>query len=158
MNELEPVGRARSGREVLIGFFPAWSDVLRLDLQRGAFVLFVVEDLPASATRSPLSEAAHHLLDTGAVYVCAWGPRCRAIEDVFDWAAIDRDPDGRRPIIMTTSHAEESLEEAFDFAISFAQPADEYAESCRRVIGIFIGNVTRYHVIHEYCADALSGP
>ncbi|MBI2202535.1 MAG: hypothetical protein HYU41_01585 [Candidatus Rokubacteria bacterium] len=101
---------------------------------------------------------ADHLLTAGAVWVCAWGPGAGRLEDIFDDAAIANDPGGTKPVICTTAHADERIEEAFEFAISAALPASEYSESCRAVVAVFVGNVNWYNDTAMYLEDALDAP
>jgi len=125
-----------------------------LDIPPGNFVLFLAEDVDGALSHAELSRAADHFLRQGAVYVCAWGPRCAKHEDAFDWSALELELD---PVIMTTSHADESVQDAFEFAVLVAEPAEQYRNACQSVVGVFVGNVNWYNTIAEYCDDELSG-
>lgn len=72
------------------------------------------------------------LVQSGCLYMMAWGPDCSAWDDSVDWANIDAFdggdiPDDRR--VMTTWHADEPLSEVFWFAENAARhptiPLDE---------------------------------
>jgi hypothetical protein len=78
---------------------------------------------------APLAEKA---VERGVAVVCAWGPGCSMIEDVFDDAIVDANPretDG--DVVLTTSHEGESLEEALEFFLDVILPAKDRAEGCR---------------------------
>ena len=78
-----------------------------------------------------LQSIASDLLAKGVVYAICWGPNCVRFENAFDFAAAARDPDCKLPVIMTTSHADERLEEVLGFASIAAVPADGFLEQCR---------------------------
>jgi hypothetical protein len=85
---------------------------------------------------------ARSLIVQGAAYVCAWGPGCRDVEEAVDYAgvALELELDKETPVIMTTAHPDESLEEALRFLSESAVPDEAYADQCRSSIAISIGN------------------
>jgi hypothetical protein len=92
------------------------------------------QDVPTSA----IADVARQLLDSGAVWISCWGPDCERVHDTVDdvfrtWA---RQSKG---VVMTTWHADEQLAEVISFSLLGFFPDDEYAEGCRSLLGISIG-------------------
>jgi hypothetical protein len=70
---------------------------------------------------------ARTLLDQGCVYACAWGPESARVETAFDVVAVQAELEGRPyvdDVVMTTSHADESLDSALWFSLFAAFPPD----------------------------------
>lgn len=68
----------------------------------------------------------------GVAVVCAWGPGCSMIEDVFDDAIVEANPtETENDVVLTTSHEGESLEEAIEFFLDVILPAKDRAGACR---------------------------
>lgn len=58
------------------------------------------------------------LVETGCLYMMAWGANCGDWDDSVDWANIEQFESGDIPeaeFVMTTWHEDESLEEVFWF-------------------------------------------
>lgn len=132
----------------LRGVYPAFSaDVPRLEalaseinLPSARFVLFVAAN--TSGIDSPkLVTIAETILKRGATYVCCWGPDCERLHDCFDEAdvyhALD---DDEAPVVMTTWHGDESLEEAAWFALHTASPHPGLEEGTNAVLLATVGN------------------
>jgi hypothetical protein len=90
-----------------------------------------------------LTSVVERLLDTGAIYICAWGPGCTSVHDVADEArelkcggANDR----AHPVVMTTSHASDSLQDALWFFFFLTFPDERFEEPTRSGLAITIGN------------------
>ncbi len=68
------------------------------------------------------------VIGLGCAYLSCWGPDCERIQDLMD-----SEFEGTRPLeaqvgcVMTTWHAEESLEEAVDFFLTSTYPDEDYA-------------------------------
>jgi hypothetical protein len=97
--------------------------VLRVDEFRGASPIGVAHGkyilvVGSEETANLLNvEGARAWVDAGACYVCAWGLASARIEETFDYASYL--PELGEPLpytLMTTSHENESLEEALWFA------------------------------------------
>jgi hypothetical protein len=59
------------------------------------------------------------LVESGCLYMMAWGHECSAWDDSVDWASIDREirmGEAAERFVMTTWHNDESLAEVFFFA------------------------------------------
>ena len=81
-----------------------------------------------------LAEFSRRLLRAGCVYFCVWGEDCERVHDVFDGECLDIDP-----VIMTTWHSKESLDEALWFSVFNAFPDDGYWDTTRAELAISIG-------------------
>jgi hypothetical protein len=85
------------------------------------FGLLLVCDA-AHVSSSAVGTAAEQALASGAAYVVAWGSDCERVHDVFDEAYVlmrlER-PDLLH--VMTTWHADESLDEALWFFVDVTQ-------------------------------------
>ncbi|MEM6742608.1 MAG: hypothetical protein AAF676_02585 [Pseudomonadota bacterium] len=64
-------------------------------------------------------EISRWLVETGCLYMMAWGRGCGAWDDAVDWAnleAFDYGPIPEDAFVMTTWHDGGTLDEVFDFA------------------------------------------
>src|SRR5712664_1559897 len=86
----------------------------------GKYVLIIASErqtLPLS------TQNARAWVDAGASYICAWGPDSEQVEETFDYASFLPECGDPLPFtLMTTSHADETLEETLWFAFSAASP------------------------------------
>lgn len=84
----------------------------------------------------PLStRAARAWIDAGASYICAWGPDSDAVEETFDYASFL--PEFGEPLpftLMTTSHRNETPEEALRFAFYNATRPDDLDQELNSVV------------------------
>ena len=121
-----------------LGSFAEWPDELPLASRH--FVLFIAGGARGTADRVIL-QTARRALDQGLAYLCAWGPDCRRVESRFDQAIIARNPEEHADsVVMTTSHAEESLEDAARFFLNAAWPAAAYEATCRSRVAAAVGS------------------
>ncbi len=100
-------------------------------------VLFLAADF-SKISSMKLVELAKLQIAKGVHYVCCWGPDCEVAHDCFDEANIilQLDENFERNV-MSTWHANESLEEALWFCIFNAKPEDEFLETYSTfVVGI----------------------
>jgi hypothetical protein len=72
-------------------------------------------------------EASRWLVESGCLYMLAWGEDCSSWDDSVDWAILEEFsygdiPDGRD--VMTTWHENEPLEQVFWFAMHCANHSD----------------------------------
>jgi hypothetical protein len=107
------------------------------------FVLFLAMDAEKVTTKE-IAEFAERTISQGTVYLCAWGPDCERVHDIFDDVLLLREIDGddsfsRERIIMTTWHHDEPLDEALYFALFNSIPAENYIEACQSVLSISVG-------------------
>jgi hypothetical protein len=138
---IESFGRDRiNKRQLLLAPVPDL-DSWPVDLPEveGEFVAFVAVD--ASGLPDPILESfARKLLSQHAAYVCIWGPDCERVHDVVD-AVRDRDHPGGEDdaVVMTTWHADDTLDQALWFALYTACPHDQLIETCGATVCIVVG-------------------
>jgi hypothetical protein len=74
--------------------------------------------LDASYTGEWQDKISRWLVDSGCLYMMAWGPDCSSWDDSVDYAQIQKYPDGapESDFVMTTWHEEETLESVFWFS------------------------------------------
>lgn len=111
----------------------------RLRLPRTRFVCLLAMDAnPVSV--NAIAETAEKLLNAGTAYFCCWGPDCERVHDIIDEVLVGR---GVTPIawadVMTTWH-KDSLQEAVEFFLWSAMPADVYLPQCSSAVAIRVGN------------------
>jgi hypothetical protein len=81
------------------------------------FLAIVVLD--ASYSPDWQNVASEWLVDSGCLYMMAWGPNCSSWDDSVDWVNIERFEGRDIPdasFVMTTWHDREPIEEVFWFA------------------------------------------
>ena len=121
-----------------------WPTSLPLPCRR--FRLFVAADSHDTSVDA-VSSFVIAALQKGAVYCCAWGPGCERFHDILDEAVVEDGLRERRfvgpspsDVIMTTWHADESLEEALDFFTTFALPTEGFVADSDFLVVACIGN------------------
>lgn len=84
---------------------------------------------------------ARKLLDSGAVYISAWGPDCERVHDIIDEQGLGPNPPAvvDRGVI-TTWHATEPLAEAIWFVLHNSWPDETCAAECGATLGVAIGS------------------
>jgi hypothetical protein len=82
---------------------------------------------------------ARKLLDSGAVYICVWGPDCERVHDIIDEEGVGPNPPPIADrVVMTTWHANERLAEAIWYVLH-CYPDEAYATGCDSTLGVAIG-------------------
>jgi len=111
-----------------------------LQLPSPHFALFLAWD--ARGVPGPtVVELAAIVLDRGLAYLCAWGPDCERVHDLFDEVGSRRDPGAtEETVIMTTWHEDESLDESLWYFLNCALPAEAYLNSCKSWLAVCVGN------------------
>ena len=100
----------------------------------GFGLLFAADRYVAAA---PLAERA---VPQGLAFASAWGPACTMIEDVFDETIVHTGKDETADdAVMTTSHPDESLEEALEFFLDAAIAAPARATTCTTWVVFALG-------------------
>ncbi len=104
------------------------------------FVLFIAADA-SSVTEQTVLLVAEKLLSQGMIYACVWGQDCERVHDLLDAASVQRNPSvSNANVVMTTWHAEETIEEAVWFFLNCAWPAAAYEQTCDSWVAAVIGN------------------
>ena len=84
---------------------------------------------------------AREMFKMGLAYLCAWGPDCERVHDLFDAAICGEVPDPtNQNIVMTTWHSDEPLEEALWYFAIAAFPAEDYSKTCTDWVAGCVGN------------------
>jgi hypothetical protein len=119
----------------------------------GHFAMFLAWDAASIAT-DVISTLAAHMHDRGLAYLCAWGPGCERVHDIFDEVEVElmeaRPADS---VIMTTWHSAEPIEEALWFFVNNSFPDPAYEETCRLGIAATIANDSWASLVDRYLDD-----
>lgn len=139
--EIERFGTAGTcDRELLLLELADFSQLAQqLPVEGPHFVCLVVCDA-TSVTSSELAAFSESLLLQGAVYLMCWGPDCEKVHDVIDEIIVgDREPLPRFDTsIMTTWHAQESLDDTLNMFLGFSWPDDKFFNSCRSAVAVCV--------------------
>ena len=87
------------------------------DRTSGPFRVVIVSEIEAA--QDWRNQVAEWLVNSGCLYVVAWGIECEAWHDTVDWTVLEKFDFADIPddeFIMTTWHTNEPLSEAFWFA------------------------------------------
>jgi hypothetical protein len=114
---------------------------LKLELPSLSFVLLLACDARGIGD-SVITGFANSMIDKGVAYLCAWGPECERIHDLFDLAFVKREIEERQqyPQVMTSWHHDESLDEALWFMLFSAYPDEAFADSCGVDLAVSVAN------------------
>jgi hypothetical protein len=149
MTQLEKVSHdSEMGRDLFVISIPSSTDLPAIVPMTTRRFLCVLAWDARRASLSDISAVARWLLDSGAVYVCAWGPDCERVHDIIDEEHIGPNPDpaASQPL-MTTWHDKESLDDVLGFVLTLALPDDAYLKECGSTLGISIGSAEWTHQI-----------
>jgi hypothetical protein len=117
------------------------------------FAVFLAWDATSIATEE-ISRLAALLHNRGLAYLCAFGPDCERVHDIFD--EVELELDGTRPrdsVIMTTWHNDESLEDALWFFVNNSVPDAAYEDTCHTGIAVTIGNSQWATKVADYLSN-----
>ena len=124
-----------------------------LNSDGGYFVAMLVCDA-RNLSANVISTAARKLIDDGCAYFCCWGNDCERVHDIFDeeWVGngfVDAPDD----TIMTTWHANETIEQFIEFSLLHTQPTTKFQNDCNAVIAIVIDDAERATTIQNAFAN-----
>jgi hypothetical protein len=110
----------------------------RLEELHPHFVAFLALDATGVGDE-PIGQLARKLLAQGVAYVCAWGPECDRVHDIFDdelaaQGLVDEDD----VLVATSWHADDTLDEALWFALFAASPKEELVETGGSVLALVV--------------------
>lgn len=121
-----------------------WPPELEVPSKR--FRLLVAADTTNLSTEAA-ADFALAALNHGMVYFCSWGPDCERFHDIVDDVILGDDLTQQKfsgpkagDVIMTTWHADETLEEALDFFAMSAVPTEGFAAESDFRLVICVGN------------------
>jgi hypothetical protein len=147
---------ADSGRDVVVLDVDGpqdWPSVLPWESSKFG-LLFVADQVVDLGT---LPDRA---LGDGLALLAAWGPGCNSVEDVFDETIVGALGEGGQgpadAVIMTTSHARDSLEEAVRYFLDTASPAPAHVEDCLTWVVFPVGAACRARVERALAARGAS--
>lgn len=123
-----------------------------LELPSRHFVLFLAIDARKISDEAVKAVAAR-ALGQGLVSLCAWGPDCERIHDLFDSVRSDDETD--ETVIMTTWHSKETLREALWFFAWCAFPAQAYEPSCSTWLAVTVGEPEWDKTAEQYLAGVV---
>jgi hypothetical protein len=104
--------------------------------------MFLAMDGRAEATKD-LAGLAAQLIKQGLVYLCAWGPDCERVHDIFDEEEVGLEIEtetGNEYAVMTVWHDKESLDDALWFFLNSTEPDERYADRCGHAFVVSVGN------------------
>jgi hypothetical protein len=102
-------------------------------------LLLLIDAHPLKSEEIRLAGAK--LVDQGLAYLCAWGPDCERVHDIFDEASQIRNSQlSCDDVVMTTSHSDEPLIEALWFFLHGAFPTKCFETSCTDWVIATVGN------------------
>ena len=140
---LLPLGRDMWSRDLFLIPLLSWDDWPRdLELPSRHFCLLSVGDAQGTA-QEVIDNFIDGALDAGCVYSCAWGPDCARVELSFDLRWVQRnieDINSGAPVLMTTSHERDTLEDALEFLTVVAVPDDAFVATCGTALVAVVGN------------------
>ena len=121
-----------TGRRAVIVQVRDFASTSPIRVAAGSYLLFIETETQGVGLTE---KEARAWIDAGASYVCAWGPDSPAVEEAFDYASFL--PELGEPIpftLMTTSHKNETLEDALWFAFYNATHSDEHNRELDTVV------------------------
>ena len=111
----------------------------RLKVSARHFVCLLVWDSEEEPV-GEISRVAEVLLGSGCVYLCTWGSGCKKVHDIADAVSVAANPGpADDSVVMTTSHEDETLDDALWFFLRCTFPDQPYEDSCRAAVAVLIG-------------------
>jgi hypothetical protein len=121
----------------------------QLELPSRKFVCLIAWD-SVKCDVTCIANLAKRTMELGAAAVSVWGNDCERVHDVFDEMASDRvEYDMNKPVLMTTWHSNETLDEAVWFVLHSSIVDDLLEKDCKTTLAISIGNPTWAHTIRK---------
>lgn len=138
---VEHLGRSQvTGLEVYalaISFPAALPDSLTLPSPKFTCLLAWDESEVSAPQTSAFMD---QLLRMGCVYLCCWGQGCERRHDIMDEVITGEGNSELRGLdIVTTWHADDSLEDALDYFLDLAAPTGYDSERCCSALALTVG-------------------
>lgn len=102
------------------------------------FVALLIGDF-STVTQDDLVALSQRLISPGSRYFCAWGRDCQIAHFAFDLACCEFEID-HEPVILTTDHSAESIEDAIWFTLVCAYPVAPFDNDWHATIAICIND------------------
>lgn len=141
-------------RELILYSLATSADVpAAFDSKGRYFVTMLVWDAK-NATDDEITTLSRKLIDAGCAYLCCWGTNCERVHDLFDseWIANVFD-DHSDDTIMTTWHADDTLDEFINFSLVHTEPTNKYQNDCRSVVALVIDDADHASKIQNVFAN-----
>lgn len=153
----EWIGRDEdSGRDLFLLQVSSPGALVSFEKPRGHFACLLAWDASGVSSEA-VSRVARYILDSGCVFLCAWGPDCERVHDIFDDMIVGdgcaEPTDGST--VMTTWHDQDSLDGALWYLLRLTSPDEPFVDSCRASIAIVVGERDEWSAAVR---DALSKP
>lgn len=142
-------------REIYSLYLPSSKDLPDISLPSRYFVCFIVWNAQGMSFEE-LTQVAVWLLSKGCCYFCTWGSDCGRLETAMDLVIVDSGIICNNSFdqkILTTSHQDETWEEALSFAFNTAMPDDIFEDECRTTLILVIGNEAIYQKVNDLLKD-----
>ncbi len=134
------------GRQIKTLTLPTFDTPLNdLVLPNAQFVCLLCSDAHGVAERT-IIELATQLLDSGLVYLCAWGPKSTYVRNLFEGTALV----WNSQVAVLTVDLHEALDDALDYLLDIASPAMNYTTACQTGIILNIGRTDWEKHIQHY--------
>jgi hypothetical protein len=123
----------------------------RLPKRHRYFTVLLAWDVP-EIDQQRLVDLFRPLVDLGLAYFCAWGKRSSEVHDAVDICAVEKEIEiGESDyLLMTTWHADESLEEAAWFFKMLAVPSENHVFADFDRFAVAVGNPDWAHEMGRY--------
>lgn len=146
MPDLERLGsHSTSNRDLYLLELSSSESLTEIQLASPYFVALVIWDV-VGVSATTIASLAELLIDSGCSYVCLWGQDCERMHDVFDEQINVCNPNPNdSSVILTTWHADESLDETLWYFLNLTWPADDYFDESNAGVVITV-NTLQSHV------------
>ena len=111
------------------------------------FVTLLVADF-SNVNQDDMVELARQLIAAGSRYFCVWGRNCEMAHLAFDLACCEFEADNQ-PVILTTDHSTESIEETIWFTIFCAYPAIPYEKDWYATVAVCVNDQTASQAVRK---------
>ena len=143
----------QTNRELRLYRLASTADVAAgLNDSRGHFVAMLAWDA-SNATDEEITALSRNLIDAGCAYLCCWGNDCERVHDLFDSEWVANGFDESDDTIMTTWHADDTLDEFIYFSLALTEPTQKYRRDCRSVVAFVIDDTATASTIQDAFAN-----
>jgi hypothetical protein len=145
------------GRQLELIGVPTLADLPgALGERKAPFILFIATGT-TTIPETALCGLCEQVLGLGAVYISCWGPQSSFLEACFDHAEAALHPEATS-VVRTTSHENDSLEDAIWFVVHSAYPDDAYEDGWKHLVLCAVGSEDWRRRARVYLALGAPGP